>query len=94
MRKRALTISALLTSLALLVGACGGTATPAPAASAAPAAAATAAPAAPAAATTAAPAAVQEIIIASNLPTSGADASSGLPTQNGVAFAVLQNATL
>lgn len=95
MRKRVLTISALLTSLALLVGACGGTAAPAPAATAAPAAAATAAAsAAPASAAPAAPAAVQEIIIASNFPTSGADASSGLPAQNGAAFAVSQTPTL
>src|SRR5581483_8561331 len=37
--------------------------------------------------------ATQEIWIASELPTSGADASSGLPVQNGVAFAVAQAGT-
>ncbi len=66
MRKRALTINALLTSLALLVGACGGAAAPAPAATAAPA---VAAPTAAVSAAPAAPAAVQKIIIASNFPT-------------------------
>lgn len=35
-----------------------------------------------------------EIDIASDLPTSGADASSGLPTQQGAAFAVQQHATV
>ena len=35
-----------------------------------------------------------EIDIASDLPTSGADASSGLPTQYGAAFAVSQKATI
>jgi branched-chain amino acid transport system substrate-binding protein len=35
-----------------------------------------------------------EIDIASDLPTSGADASSGLPTQYGAAFAVEQKATV
>jgi len=85
MQKRALSASALLTALALLVGACGGGATTTPAASAA----ASAAPAATAAAT-AAPTPAQEVIIASDFPTSGADASSGLPAQYGAAFAVSQ----
>ena len=35
-----------------------------------------------------------EIDIASDLPTSGADASSGLPTQYGAAFAVSQKASI
>src|SRR5437660_6179909 len=35
-----------------------------------------------------------EIIIASSLPTSGADASSGLPTQQGANFAVSQKASV
>jgi branched-chain amino acid transport system substrate-binding protein len=35
-----------------------------------------------------------EIIIASDLPTSGADASSGLPAQNGAQFAVQQTAAI
>src|SRR5437879_5837635 len=35
-----------------------------------------------------------EIIIASDLPTSGADASSGLPTQQGAQFAVQQKGSV
>lgn len=87
MQRRVLSFSALSIGLALIVGACGGGATTTPAASAT----ATARPAATtAAAATAAPTAAQEIIIASDFPTSGADASSGLPAQNGAAFAVSQ----
>lgn len=81
MRKRWLSISTVLTAVALVAAACGGGGT----------GASTSAPAGSsgAAATTAA-ASGGEIIIASDLPTSGADASSGLPTQNGAAFAVSQ----
>lgn len=81
MRKRWLSISTVLTAVALVAAACGGGGT----------GASTTAPAGTsgAAATTAA-ASGGEIIIASDLPTSGADASSGLPTQNGAAFAVSQ----
>jgi len=81
MHKRWLSISTVLTAVALVAAACGGGGT----------GASTTAPAGTtgAAATTAA-AAAGEIIIASDLPTSGADASSGLPTQNGAAFAVSQ----
>ena len=89
MQRRVLSFSALSIGLALIVGACGGGATTTPAATAA----ATARPAATAAAATAAPAPAQEIIIASDFPTSGADASSGLPAQNGAAFAVSQTPT-
>jgi len=82
MQKRWLSTTAIAIGVALVAAACGGggtgATTTAPATSAA-------------AATTAAPAA--EIIIASDLPTSGADASSGLPTQNGAAFAVSQTPT-
>ncbi len=35
-----------------------------------------------------------EIVIASNLPTSGADSSSGLPTQQGVQFAITQKGSI
>ena len=81
MHKRWLSISTVLTAVALVAAACGGGGT----------GASTSAPAGSsgAAATTAA-ASGGEIIIASDLPTSGADASSGLPTQNGAAFAVSQ----
>ena len=82
MQKRWLSMASVFIAVALVAAACGGGGTGA--ATTAPAAATTAA----AAATTAPPA--PEIIIASNLPTSGADASSGLPTQNGAAFAVSQ----
>ena len=84
MHKRWLSISTVLTAVALVAAACGGGGT----------GASTTAPAGTtgAAATTAA-AAAGEIIIASDLPTSGADASSGLPTQNGAAFAVSQTAS-
>ena len=82
MQKRWLSMASVLIAVLLVAAACGGGGTGA--ATTAPAAATTAA----AAATTAPPA--PEIIIASDLPTSGADASSGLPTQNGAAFAVSQ----
>jgi branched-chain amino acid transport system substrate-binding protein len=84
MHKRWLSMTTVLTAVALVAAACGGggtgASTTAPAATTAAAAATTAAPAG-------------EIIIASDLPTSGADASSGLPTQNGVAFALSQLTT-
>ncbi|HEY8807554.1 MAG TPA: branched-chain amino acid ABC transporter substrate-binding protein [Candidatus Limnocylindria bacterium] len=84
MQKRWLSMASVFTVIALVAAACGGggtgATTTAPAATTAAAAATTAAPAV-------------EIIIASDLPTSGADASSGLPTQNGVAFAMSQTTT-
>ena len=83
MQKRWLSMVTVLMAVALVAAACGGGGTGA--ASSAPAAATTAA------AATSAAAAAGEIIIASDLPTSGADASSGLPTQNGAAFAMSQN---
>ena len=81
MQKRWLSMTTVLTAVALVAAACGGGGT----------GGATTAPSGSggAAATTAA-ASAGEIIIASDLPTSGADASSGLPTQNGAAFAVSQ----
>ncbi|GAC1697208.1 MAG: branched-chain amino acid ABC transporter substrate-binding protein [Candidatus Limnocylindrales bacterium] len=82
MQKRWLTLISVLMAVTLVASACGGSGTSAPAASSAAAATA--------AATVAASAAPGEIIIASDLPTSGADASSGLPAQNGAAFAVSQ----
>jgi branched-chain amino acid transport system substrate-binding protein len=83
MQKRWLSIPSVLTAIALVAAACGGGGT----------GAATTAPAATTAAATTAAAAAGEIIIASDLPTSGADASSGLPAQNGAAFAVAQTPT-
>src|SRR6266542_98164 len=83
MQKRWLSMLTVLMAAALVAAACGGGGT----------GAATTAPAkttAAAAATTTAASAAGEIIIASDLPTSGADASSGLPTQNGAAFAMSQ----
>ncbi len=80
MQKRWLSMTSVLVAVALVAAACGGGGTAGPS----PSGAATGA-----AATTAA-AAAGEIIIASDLPTSGADASSGLPTQNGAAFAMSQ----
>ena len=80
MHKRWLSMTSVLVAVALVAAACGGGGTAGPS----PSGAATGA-----AATTAA-AAAGEIIIASDLPTSGADASSGLPTQNGAAFAMSQ----
>ena len=81
MQKRWLSMASVLTAIALVAAACGGGGTSGTSAS----------PGGGASATTAA--AGGEIIIASDLPTSGADASSGLPTQNGAAFAVSQLAT-
>ena len=83
MQRRWLSTTSIAIAVALVAAACGGGGT----------GATTTAPAATTAAvaTTAAPQA--EIIIASDLPTSGADASSGLPTQNGAAFAVSQTPT-
>ncbi len=78
MQRRWLSTASIAIAVALVASACGGGGT----------GATTTAPATTAAATTAA--AAGEIIIASDLPTSGADASSGLPTQNGAAFAVSQ----
>ena len=78
MQKRWLSMAAVLTAIALVAAACGGGGT----------AGTTSTPAGSGGGTTGA--AVGEIIIASDLPTSGADASSGLPTQNGAAFAVAQ----
>jgi branched-chain amino acid transport system substrate-binding protein len=82
MQKRWLSMTSVLVAVALVAAACGGGGTGTTSGS----------PAATGAATTAA-AAAGEIIIASDLPTSGADASSGLPTQNGAAFAVSQLTT-
>src|SRR5436189_6461298 len=82
MQKRWLSMASVLMAVAMIASACGGGGT----------GAATTAPAS-AAASTAAATTQQEIIIASDLPTSGADASSGLPTQQGAAFAVSQLAT-
>ena len=79
MQKRYLSMASVLTAIALVAAACGGGGS----------GAATTAPAATTAAATTA-AAAGEIIIASDFPTSGADASSGLPAQNGAAFAVSQ----
>ncbi len=84
MQKRWLSMASVLLAIALVAAACGGggtsgtTSTPAASGSGA-------------GSTTAASGG--EIIIASDLPTSGADASSGLPTQNGAAFAVSQTKT-
>ena len=78
MQKRWLSMTSILTAVALVAAACGGGGTAGTSASAAATTAATTA------------AAAGEVIIASDLPTSGADASSGLPTQNGAAFAVSQ----
>src|SRR5438067_10868991 len=78
MQKRWLSMAAVLTAIALVAAACGGGGT----------AGTTSTPAGSGGGTTGA--AVGEIIIASDLPTSGADASSGLPTQNGAAFAMSQ----
>ena len=77
MQKRWLTLTAVFMAVTIVAAACGGSGTPAPAASSAAAAATTAA-------------APGEIIIASDFPTSGAEASSGMPAQNGAAFAVSQ----
>jgi branched-chain amino acid transport system substrate-binding protein len=76
-------MTSVLTAVALVAAACGGSGT----------GAATTPPAGTSAAATTAAAAAGEIIIASDLPTSGADASSGLPAQNGAAFAVSQTPT-
>lgn len=81
MQKRWLSISTVLTAVALVAAACGGGGT---------GGATTAPSGSGGAAATSAAASAGEIIIASDLPTSGADASSGLPTQNGAAFAVSQ----
>src|SRR5204862_2504728 len=79
MQKRWLSMASVLTAIALVAAACGGGGTSgtsaSPGGSAAGSGGATAG---------------GEIIIASDLPTSGADASSGLPTQNGAAFALSQ----
>src|SRR5438552_8775316 len=79
MQKRWLSMASVLMAAAMIASACGGGGT----------GAATTAPAATSAAATTA-AAVGEVIIASDLPTSGAEASGGLPTQQGAAFAVSQ----
>jgi branched-chain amino acid transport system substrate-binding protein len=76
-------MASVLTAIALVAAACGGGGT----------GAATTAPAATTAVAATTAAAAGEIIIASDLPTSGADASSGLPAQNGAAFAVSQTPT-
>jgi branched-chain amino acid transport system substrate-binding protein len=83
MQKRWLSMTSVLTAVALVAAACGGGGTSGTTS--------TPAAATPAAATTAA--AVGEVIIASDFPTSGADASSGLPAQEGAAFAVSQTAS-
>ena len=83
MQKRWLSMASVFTVIALVAAACGGGGTSGPSASTATKTTS---------ATTAA-ATTGEVIIASDLPTSGADASSGLPTQNGVAFAMSQTTT-
>ena len=80
MHRRWLSMTSVAIAVALVAAACGGGGT----------GASTTAPAAATTAAAATAAAAGEIIIASDLPTSGADASSGLPTQNGAAFAVSQ----
>jgi branched-chain amino acid transport system substrate-binding protein len=82
MQKRWLSMASVLTAIALVAAACGGGGTSGTTST--PGASGSGAAATTAAATTG------EIIIASDLPTSGADASSGLPTQNGAAFALSQ----
>jgi len=82
MQKRWLSMASVLTAIALIAAACGGGGTAGTTST--PGASSSGAAATTAAATTG------EVIIASDLPTSGADASSGLPTQNGVAFALSQ----
>jgi len=82
MQKRWLSMASVLTAIALVAAACGGGGTSGTTST--PGASGSGAAATTAAATTG------EVIIASDLPTSGADASSGLPTQNGVAFALSQ----
>jgi branched-chain amino acid transport system substrate-binding protein len=77
MQKRWLSTTSIAIAVALIAAACGGGGTGATTS-------------APAASSSGAAAATGEVIIASDLPTSGADASSGLPTQNGAAFAVSQ----
>ncbi len=78
MQRHWLSIPAVLMAAAFVAAACAGGTTTA----------------SPTAAATAAPTPQGEIIIASDFPTSGADAASGLPAQNGAAFAVSQTATL
>jgi len=82
MQKRWLSMASVLTAIALVAAACGGGGTSGTTST--PGASGSGAAATTAAATTG------EVIIASDLPTSGADASSGLPTQQGAAFAVSQ----
>lgn len=83
MQKRWLSMTAVLTAIALVAAACGGGGT----------SGTTSTPAGSGAAATTAATVVGEVIIASDLPTSGADATSGLPTQEGAAFAVSQTPT-
>ena len=78
MQKRWLNLITAFMAITIVAAACGGSGTVAPAASSAAATKATAA------------ASGGEIIIASDFPSSGAEASSGLPAQNGAAFAVSQ----
>ena len=80
MQKRWLSMASVLTAIAMVAAACGGGGT----------SGTTSSPGASGAAATTAAATTGEVIIASDLPTSGADASSGLPTQNGAAFALSQ----
>ena len=81
MQKRWLSMASVLTAVALVAAACGGGGT----------GASTSAPSGTkGAAASSAAASGGEVIIASDFPTSGADASSGLPAQNGAAFAVSQ----
>ena len=77
MQRRWLSTTSIAIVVALVAAACGGGGTSGPSGTTAATTATTAA-------------AAGEVIIASDLPTSGADASSGLPTQNGAAFAVSQ----
>jgi branched-chain amino acid transport system substrate-binding protein len=75
MQKRWLTLISVFMAVALVASACGGGGTTAPAASGAAGSAT---------------ASGGEVIIASDFPASGAEASSGLTSQNGAAFAVSQ----
>ena len=79
MQKRWLTLASVLAGVALVAAACGGGGTTGGGA-ASPGASGGAAQG--------------EIVIASDFPTSGADASSGLPAQNGAKFAVDQTGTV
>jgi branched-chain amino acid transport system substrate-binding protein len=104
--KRGMTITSLLMATSMLLAACGGTPTATPPAAStattgAAASTATTGTTAPTATTAAAPPTVPPTIavapfsgdtikIAVDLPTSGADASDGIPTRNGAELAIEQ----